>query len=182
MMAAPAAAFAETPQERTLWQGTPSPLLLAGHVVGILAVVLAAVALTFFQRASTDAGTETRDFISFVWILAVIFVVVWLLVLVVAWIRIRSTHYTLTTQRVLIEQGIFTKTLNEIDLRYIDDSLFVQSFVERLLGIGHVTLLSSDKTTPQYVLRAIAAPRAVRETIRAEAYKASQRQLFTRET
>ena len=54
--------------------------------------------------------------------------------------------------------------------------------VDRILGIGSVTLLSSDKTSPQYVLRSIKDPRGVREIIRAEAYQTSQRQIFTRST
>jgi len=74
------------------------------------------------------------------------------------------------------------KTVDEIDLRYIADSQFFQTFVERILGIGSVTLISSDANTPRYVLRSIKDPRGVRETVRAEAYQVSQRQVFTRST
>lgn len=180
-----APAFAIPPQpavEETLWQATPSPMLLAAHFAGIVLVIIAASVLTMLSRREVTAESEDPGLAVFVWVIACIVLVVQLTALAVAWIRLRSTHYTLTNQRVLIEQGVFTKTVNEIDLRYVDDSLFMQSFLERLVGIGNVTLHSSDKTTPQYVLRAIAEPRKVRETIRTESYKASQRQLFTRET
>jgi uncharacterized membrane protein YdbT with pleckstrin-like domain len=90
--------------------------------------------------------------------------------------------YRVTNQRVLVEQGVFSKTVDEIDLRYVDDSTFSQSLVERILGIGSVTLMSSDTNTPRYVLRSIRDPRGVREMIRAEAYQSSQRQVFTRVT
>ena len=82
----------------------------------------------------------------------------------------------------MIETGLLTKALSEIDLRYVDDSQFTQGVVHRMLGIGNVTLMSSDKSTPVYVLRGIRDPRGVRELIRTHAYKVSQRQLFTRAT
>ena len=53
---------------------------------------------------------------------------------------------------------------------------------DRLLGIGNVTLISSDKAFPTTVLQSIARPRDIREMIRARAYQISQRQLFTRAT
>jgi hypothetical protein len=42
--------------------------------------------------------------------------------------------------------------------------------------------MSSDESSPRYMLRSIKDPRGVREMIRAEAYKNSQRQIFTRST
>lgn len=101
--------------------------------------------------------------------------------LIIALMRIRSTVYTITTQRILIENGILSKALNEIDLRTIDDTQFYQSFTARLLGIGNVTLISTDKEEPVLVLRSVPDPRNLRETIRANAYRMSQRQLFTRQ-
>jgi hypothetical protein len=83
---------------------------------------------------------------------------------------------------VLIEQGMLSKSVNEIDLRSVDDTQFYQSFADRLLGIGNVTLVSSDKALPITMLHGIGNPRNVRETIRAAAYQVSQRQLFTRAT
>jgi uncharacterized membrane protein YdbT with pleckstrin-like domain len=168
--------------ERTLWHGTSSPKLLAPHLFAI-GVVLIAVPVFFRFFASTMPDEERAASMRiFGWWILGIALLLQLIALLVAWMRLRSTSYTVTNQRVLIEQGVFTKSVDEIDLRYIDDSQFVQTFVERILGIGNVTLISSDANTPRYVLRSIKDPRAVRETIRAEAYQVSQRQIFTRST
>jgi uncharacterized membrane protein YdbT with pleckstrin-like domain len=120
--------------------------------------------------------------VRFGWLATAILVAIQSIALLVAWVRLRSTMYRVTNQRVLVEQGVFSKTVDEIDLRYVDDSTFTQSLVERILGIGSVTLISSDKSSPRYVLRSIRDPRGVREMIRAEAYQTSQRQIFTRST
>jgi uncharacterized membrane protein YdbT with pleckstrin-like domain len=169
-------------REETLWQGSPSATLLAGQIAAILVVLIGIPLLTRFFASTIPDLEKASDMIRFGWIATAIIVTIQLIVLIAAWIKLRSTMYRVTNQRVLVEQGVFAKTVDEIDLRYVDDSAFTQSLVERMLGIGSVTLVSSDKTSPRYVLRSIKDPRGVRETIRAQAYQSSQRQIFTRAT
>ncbi len=178
MTAAPAVAR----KEETLWQGSPSATLLAGHFAGIVLVLVGIPLLARFFASTMPDVERAAGMVRFGWVATAILLVVQALALAIAWIRLRSTMYKVTNQRVLIEQGIFSKTLDEIDLRYVDDSTFSQSLVDRILGIGSVTLMSSDTNTPRYVLRSIKDPRGVREMIRAEAYQSSQRQVFTRMT
>jgi uncharacterized membrane protein YdbT with pleckstrin-like domain len=132
--------------------------------------------------ASTMEPDKAHGMIWFGWVVTAIVVSIQAIALIAAWINLRSTMYRVTNQRVLVEQGVFAKTVDEIDLRYVDDSAFTQTLVDRILGIGSVTLVSSDKTSPRYVLRSIKDPRGVREIIRAQAYQSSQRQIFTRST
>jgi uncharacterized membrane protein YdbT with pleckstrin-like domain len=96
--------------------------------------------------------------------------------------RLKSTHYKVTNQRILVEQGVASKSLIEIDMRSVDDTEFHQTFFERIFGIGEVWVVSTDKVAPRAVLHGIHDPRQTRELIRANAYQASQRQLFTRST
>ncbi len=169
-------------KEQTLWHGTPSPTLLMPHYAGIVFVLIGLPLFVRFFAATMPDQDRAESMIRFGWIATAILIVCQIIALLVAWMRLRSTMYTVTNQRVLIEQGVFSKTVDEIDLRYVDDSQFFQSFVDRLLGIGNVTLISSDKNTPRYVLYSIKDPRGVREIVRAEAYQASHRQVFTRAT
>jgi len=168
-------------KEETLWQGTPSMALLAGHAAGIVLVLVAVPLLTRFF-ASTMPDYRAAGMVRVGWFATAALLVIQFAALLIAWIRLRSTMYRVTNQRVIVEQGVFSKRVDEIDLRYIDDSTFTQSLVERILGIGSVTLMSSDTNTPRYGLRSIRDPRGVRELIRAQAYQASQRQIFTRAT
>lgn len=169
-------------QEKTLWQGTPSPMLLAGYVFGIVAALVVIPLLFRFFGSTMPDEIRAAGLMGTGWIITAILVLVQAVAFLIAWIKLRSTSYTITNQRVQIEQGIFSKTVDEIDLRYVDDSSFTQTLIDRMLGIGNVTLLSSDKTSPNYVLRSIRDPRGVREMVRAEAYNVSQRQVFTRAT
>jgi uncharacterized membrane protein YdbT with pleckstrin-like domain len=175
-------AGAQPVREQTLWSGTPSATLLAGYIAAIVAtLVLIPLAAHFFGATMQD-DVRATGIVTVGWIITGVLTLIEVVALLVAWMRLRSTMYTITNQRVLVEQGIVSKTVGEIDLRYVDDSSFTQTLVERILGIGTVTMISSDKTTPQFALRSIKDPRGVREMIRAEAYQSSQRQIFTRST
>ena len=96
--------------------------------------------------------------------------------------QIKNTHYKVTNQRILIERGVLSKSLQEIDMRSIDDTEFHQSFLERIFGVGELSIEFTDKTAQHVVLHGIRDPRSTRELIRATAYQLSQRQLFTRST
>jgi len=168
--------------EETLWRGSPSWATLGGKLAFMLLVLIfVPLVARFFAARALDLDAASRIW-RIGWFVTLVVLIYELVTFLIALFRIRSTVYTITNQRVMIESGLFSKSLSEIDLRYIDDSNFYQSVMARLLGIGNVTIISSDKSTPTYVLRNIKDPRTVRETIRANAYQVSQRQIFTRAT
>jgi uncharacterized membrane protein YdbT with pleckstrin-like domain len=168
--------------EETLWKGSPSWTLLIGHLAVIVVTLVVIPLLAHFAaKATSDLLTADR-IVRAGWWITMILVLLESLAFLFSLARLRSTVYTVTNQRVMIETGMLTRSLGEIDLRYIDDSQFFQGVMHRMVGIGNVTLVSSDKAMPVYVLRGIRDPRGVREMIRTHAYKVSQRQIFTRAT
>jgi uncharacterized membrane protein YdbT with pleckstrin-like domain len=95
---------------------------------------------------------------------------------------LKSHRYRITNQRVVIESGVLAKRIDELDMRTVEDLDFRQSALERLLGIGDITVISSDRTDARTRLVGIAQPRELRELLRNAAYQATHRQLFTRQT
>jgi uncharacterized membrane protein YdbT with pleckstrin-like domain len=180
---APVAASAVTHiAEETLWRGRPAWTVLLGRLIGIVLIMVALqVVVRFAATSSSDLETST-SVVRYGWLATVAILLMGGIYFAVALLRLRSTLYTVTNQRVMIESGLLSKSLGEIDLRYVDDTQFVQTVVQRMLSIGDVTIVSSDKTSPVYVLRGIHDPRTVRELIRSNAYQVSQRQIFTRAT
>ena len=177
-MAVPAAAM----QEETLWRGRPSKIVLSMKVM-VLALILIGVPILshWAARHVSDLDMKTK-LESWGLYLALVLGFAQLVAIAIGYFRLQGTLYTITNQRVIVERGLLSKSLSEIDLRTIDDTQFFQTVFDRMLGIGNVILVSSDKTAPMFTLRAIRDPRGVRETIRAHAYQVSQRQLFTRAT
>lgn len=71
------------------------------------------------------------------------------------WIQTRKYSYRVTSQRVIIDQGLFSKTLQQVDLHRVNDFVVERPFGQRMMGTGNLILQAMDKTTPQVRLDAI---------------------------
>jgi uncharacterized membrane protein YdbT with pleckstrin-like domain len=79
-------------------------------------------------------------------LLSILTVGIWALV---AWVKASGTHYKITTQRVVIERGLFSKRMEQIDLYRVVDYVVERPLGQRMLGTGNVVLEAMDKTTPE---------------------------------
>jgi hypothetical protein len=68
------------------------------------------------------------------------------LAFLVYWVRSRSAHYRVTTSRIVIERGLLSKRLEQIDLYRIEDYVVDLPFGQRLLGTGNLLIATSDRT------------------------------------
>jgi uncharacterized membrane protein YdbT with pleckstrin-like domain len=77
-----------------------------------------------------------------------------LYLVVVPLLRWRTTHYVVTTHRLLFREGVLARRGRDIGLSRITDVSFRQSLWERLINSGEVTIESAGEGGPT-VLRAI---------------------------
>ena len=75
------------------------------------------------------------------------------------------TSYSLTNKRLLIISGIISKSVDEIELFRITDSVTEQNFIDIWADIGNVTVTSSDKTGT-IVMKKVPNPHYLRDTLR----------------
>jgi uncharacterized membrane protein YdbT with pleckstrin-like domain len=73
----------------------------------------------------------------------------------VLWLRSRATHYRITSQRIVIEEGVFSKRMEQVDLYRVVDYVVERPFSQRLLGTGNIVLEAMDKTTPEIRIRGV---------------------------
>lgn len=66
--------------------------------------------------------------------------------------------YTLKSDKIEIEQGLFSRTIQNLALRHINNVAVYQSLPERLIGIGDV-LIDSAGTADRIALKSIRNPR-----------------------
>ena len=85
---------------------------------------------------------------------------------IIRWYATKCTTYTLTSQRLRITAGILSKKVDELELFRVRDYTMEQPFLLRLVGLGNLTLITSDATTPTLVMRAIPGIESVREKLR----------------
>jgi uncharacterized membrane protein YdbT with pleckstrin-like domain len=93
----------------------------------------------------------------------------------VAYIHLRVVEYVVTTQRVRITSGIFSKDIQEIELFRVKDTMARQSFLLRLFGLGTITILSGDERNPRIILSGIPQAVQLRERLRQEVMTLRQR-------
>lgn len=192
------------PAEETLWEGSPAIKVLAldAASTALFSLALSLVVYLGFQPAlhllaglSRQAADAVATYQPGFRLAALAFVLVLIGRRVggLIWrgLALRGHRYRLSNQRLVIESGVFSKTLTEIDIRTVEEVSFHQSFAERLLGIGQISLVSSSPAPSAASLRrpgrevrllGVLDPRAVREKIRDAAYAATGNQVFMRAT
>ncbi len=74
---------------------------------------------------------------------------------IVMYWKTRATHYKITSQRVVVESGIFSKRMEQIDLYRIVDYVVERPVAQRIMGTGNIVLEAMDKTTPEIKIEGI---------------------------
>ena len=94
----------------------------------------------------------------------------WLVVPVLmgAWryLGVSKHTYTLTVQRLRVQQGILFRRTEDLELYRVKDISVDQSLLQRMVGCGRVVLETSDRSTPHIVLEAVPDPLGVADLIR----------------
>lgn len=81
-------------------------------------------------------------------------------------LNIRFNKIKITNQRLIEENGIFSKTTNELELFRVKDIIFEQPFLMRLVGLSTIILITSDKTSPRVSLVGIKGGKNLKEDLR----------------
>jgi len=79
-------------------------------------------------------------------LLAIVTLGIWLLPRL--W-RSLGVRYRITTRRIVVETGVLSKRMEQIDLYRVNDYTVDRPFLQRLLGTGNLFLKTFDKTTPE---------------------------------
>ena len=98
-------------------------------------------------------------------VLALIPVVLGLAYFGITWLKRVNSRYRLTSQRIIVERGIFSRQTDEIELYRVIDTKAYENFAERMVNLGNIDISSSDKTG-HVVIDKVPGARAKREQIR----------------
>lgn len=100
--------------------------------------LLALLALTGFLLA--QGFSSTTD-----WIVIAVAVLLLLVLFVVPLLKWRTTHFVVTTERVVMRSGVLGRQGRDIPLVRINDVSFHHTFFERLLGCGTLVVESAGE-------------------------------------
>lgn len=82
------------------------------------------------------------------------------------WLLIKSTTYTLTTERFITTRGILTKVTDTLELYRVRDLQIVQPLTLRMIGLENIHLLASDATTEAVIIDYLPAKLHLGEQLR----------------
>lgn len=81
-------------------------------------------------------------------------------------IKLRSIYYELTTERIRLRQGIFSKRTDELELYRAKDVTVFEPFWQRLFGLGNIIITTHDASTPTLTMAALPNAQQTREALR----------------
>ncbi len=158
--------------EIMLWEGRPSlkPVIPAFLLLLVITAIVYALAW-FTVDFMADRGQAAPGFVWAIIIPSVagVAVLIILIILFRQWIRKMTIHYSVSSQRILTERGIFSKRNDELELEHYKDVIVHRGILDTLVGCGDIRVITSDNTCPLVELTNISNPLETKEIIRTAA-------------
>lgn len=135
--------------EEIIWEGSQSQVLNFGIFIsmGIISLIILVLSMMFFP-------------------LAAILVVIPIAYLFIKWLIVKNHRYKVTTERIFYTTGIFSKKTEALELYRVRDVDMYEPFWQRLFKLGNVALTTSDKTSMNFLLKAVPNPAELMNNIR----------------
>jgi uncharacterized membrane protein YdbT with pleckstrin-like domain len=135
-------------EEDSLWRGSPSQWLNLGpFLLGF--VVIAGLIVWGLVLPPVLIGLVVPAFY-----------MIW------KYLVVRTQIFELTNERLRITRGVINQTLDEIELYRIKDTQMIRPWWMRLTGLASISMETSDRTMPTFVIPAVAGGFELREVLR----------------
>lgn len=115
----------------------------------VVAVMLLAIGVAVAALTPDDRTGNTIQ-----WVVVAIIVLAAIPLVLVPFLRWRTTHYVITSHRVMVRRGILTKSGKDITLSKITDVSFEQTLLDRIINAGSLRIESAGDS-PDEMLRNI---------------------------
>ena len=92
-------------------------------------------------------------------------VVVFVLMVLVGFVRRLSTTYTITNRRLTIESGVLSRDLHQTRLERVQNVNMRQNVLERMLRVGDVDFDTAASADYDFAFRGVADPRDIVQTV-----------------
>jgi len=89
--------------------------------------------------------------------------------------KLKAIRYDITADRIEWTRGFLAKKVDNIDMFRIVDMKFYRTFLDRLFGIGTVTLITTDKTDPDFRFEKVKGAQQLYDIIKKASLDADRR-------
>lgn len=73
-------------------------------------------------------------------------------------IKLNNIKYSMSELDIQIQQGVFTRKVEHLELFRVKDASLTQSLIQRIVKSGNILIYSSDKSKPVLELKGIKEP------------------------
>ncbi len=165
---------AESPQQEQdgdiLFAAQPSLWAMTGAAVkGTVVLAIAVFLMSYhverlsFLRLSAENAAVVGKY-RFLFGLGIAITVV--LILTLKAMNLKMTHYEVSTERIEHSKGILDRQVDNIDMFRIVDLKLRRNFLDIIAGVGTVTVVTTDKSDPEFVFEKVREPRALYDAIK----------------
>jgi membrane protein YdbS with pleckstrin-like domain len=148
-------------QEEVYYEG--SPLLRGALGKGFLWISCGLI-LIALAVASFVLHWQQRTHIP--WWAFVALAFIGLCLIFVPLVQSKTIRYRVSNYRIDYERGLFGKDIDTLELWHVEDIRFHQSFIDRILGVGNITVVSHDETMPMLVMHDVPHSRELFEQLK----------------
>ncbi|MGE5520363.1 MAG: PH domain-containing protein [Candidatus Dadabacteria bacterium] len=82
------------------------------------------------------------------------------------WLQVKATILKITSQRIIISEGVLNKRTNETELYRVRDSCIEEPFFFRLFGIGNIIVYTTDEADNVLRFKAYKKPHWLKDQVR----------------
>jgi uncharacterized membrane protein YdbT with pleckstrin-like domain len=136
--------------EKLICEVTPSQIVNLKSYIFSLIALIAIVALWYFTRF---------DYLLLAIALPLIYVF-W------KWLAVKVTLLKITSQRIIVTEGILNKKTNETELYRVRDSSIEEPFVYRMFGLGNLIIYTTDEADGVLHFKAYKKPHWLKDQVR----------------
>jgi uncharacterized membrane protein YdbT with pleckstrin-like domain len=143
--------------EKSVWEGNPSQLLNLHVFLLCLLVAGGLLFAAFFFREKL--GVPGAYIVAGLAIVPVAFAFI-------RYLQTKFWRYELTSERLRVRQGIFSRRTDEIELYRVKDYVLHEPLGLRIFGLGDIALTTTDDANRNVLLKAVRRPSALRDELR----------------
>ena len=140
-------------REEVYFHGSPMLRGELGKLIGftVFAAILVAIPIAYWFY---------NDYWPPMWV-TIPCILIGLLLMLVPWIMTKMERYRISNYRIDFERGLLSRNIDTLELWHVNDIQFHQSLTDRMLGVGTITIVSDDSTTPRLALKSLPKPKPI---------------------
>jgi uncharacterized membrane protein YdbT with pleckstrin-like domain len=146
------------PGERIVFEGHPSwRAILDFYIKGILITAVIAALVVLWGKTVGDGVSEGT--------VVVVLLVGAAVTALAGFLKRVATRYTISNRRLHIKHGIVSREVQETRLGRVQDVVYTQSILQRVLGIGDVDFDTASDDPTDFVFAGVADPGGIVATV-----------------